>query len=390
MGLTTLVSPALARAESWTMLIYWAVDNDLHQASIPYLRALEKTGSSDRLNIIAQVDYPGRTRKTERIQIFREGTIPADPRNDVPHSRVLEEFDTETNSASPEVLTDFLLWGLKKFPADHYIVVIGSHGMNWRGIIEDHTSKSIMPLMDMGRSLEAMNQKRGKPIELLIMDACRMSFADTLFDLSGQAAWLIGSQFDVNGFDHGTPIAELAANPSMTTRELGLSYIRAYPHPDHAEPGISSSLLHLGPRPVTQWSRDFGEITAHLSGLRPEQKAALKDLLEITRNDYRDKAIDFGNLLEALQAVAAPLPARIRDLTDRYLGFTTEVDARDGTTMLSRYPARSVIQGSSFTAQSKRATGLALNCPSNKRDYRSTAFALVHAEWLDLCRELGF
>lgn len=306
--LATWASPASARADSWTMLIYWGVDNELHKFSIPYLKALEKTGSSDTLNLVAQVDYPGRTRKTERIQIFKEGSIAPDPRNDLPHSRVLETFEHETNSASPEVLTDFLLWGLKKFPADHYLVVIGSHGMNWRGIIEDHTSNSIMPLSGMRASLEAMNRKRGKPIELLIMDACRMAFADTLFELKGQAAWLIGSQFDVNGVDHGTPISELAANPSMSTRELGLSYIRAYPHPDHAEPGNAASLLHLGPRAVDQWSRDFAELNAYLTGLKAEQKASIRELLEITRNDYRDKAIDFGNLLEAVQSVAAPLP----------------------------------------------------------------------------------
>ena len=31
----------------------------------------------------------------------------------------------------PKVLTDFLRWGAKKYPAKNYMVVIGNHGAGW-------------------------------------------------------------------------------------------------------------------------------------------------------------------------------------------------------------------------------------------------------------------
>jgi len=37
----------------------------------------------------------------------------------------------ETNTGDPKVLSDFILWGAKNYPAEHYLVVVWNHGAGW-------------------------------------------------------------------------------------------------------------------------------------------------------------------------------------------------------------------------------------------------------------------
>ena len=47
-----------AAVKEWTVLVYWAVDNDLYDFSKPYLHEFEKVGSHQDLNIVVQYDFP--------------------------------------------------------------------------------------------------------------------------------------------------------------------------------------------------------------------------------------------------------------------------------------------------------------------------------------------
>lgn len=72
---------------------------------------------------------------------------------------------------------------------------------------------------------------------------------------------------------------------------------------------------------------------------------------------------------------------------ERYGIYTARKDARDGSVILSHFDPEALIQAATFTARSKSATGLSINCPRNLREYRKTLFAILHPEWLELCRE---
>ena len=382
-----------AFAESWTVLVYWAVDNDLYPDSVPYLSQFQEVGSSSNLRIVAEVDYPGSLRKTERLEIFNPSQVKSDPSLDLPYSRVIERFKKETDSADPATLTDFLLWGVRRFPADRYLVVLASHGMNWRGIIEDHDSGTVMPLEGVRRALYAMNQQRGQTLELLVADACRMSFADTLLGLAGQTQWMVGSQFDVNGFEHARPLLELARRPGLSPAQLGLEYVRSYPRRDALEPNFSASLLHLqdpGRDPMrVSWSQDMRWILDRLLELSPGQLLLVRDQLQITQNDFADQAIDFGNLMGALLSLLDPATPGLKAISDRYLTYSQHLDPQDGSVLLTQFHPQSVIQAASFTAGSQSATGLSLNCPKDLNAYRSSVFALLFPEWLEVCAKVS-
>jgi hypothetical protein len=101
----------------WTFMVFIAGDNNLDPAALKDIAEMAKVGSSDDLNIIVQLDRAN-DRKTRRFYITQGGGYRKD---------CVEIFD-ETNTGDPQVLEDFILWGIEKYPASRYALVIWNHG----------------------------------------------------------------------------------------------------------------------------------------------------------------------------------------------------------------------------------------------------------------------
>ncbi len=375
-----------ARAESWTVLVYWAVDNDLYEFSIPYLRQFEKVGSQSGLNLVVETDYPG-TRRSERTLILKDDGTPGRVDQDLPHSFVLETFGSESRSARPGTLGRFLGWGMKHFPADHYALVVGSHGMNWRGVIEDGSREEVMSLGGLRSVLRNFKERRGNPLELLVFDACRMAFGEVTHSLKGQVRYLLGSQFDVNGFDHASPLGELVATPRMSVRWLGERYVHHYPRADAGEPDFSSSLVSLDSDQVERFERDLDEVSHLILTLSEDEKVRLKKNLVFTQNEYRDLAVDVGHLAETLVRIRPDLAERLEGIRTRWMPGRTRVDSTGSIHHANDRPDALVIAASS-TAGSSPAHGLSLTCSPESASYAASPFGRRHPAWVLACRIL--
>jgi hypothetical protein len=91
--------------KKWTLMVYMAGDNNLSDAGDTDLREMRKVGSTPDVNVVAQFDNEG-DRGTNRYLIKRDG--------------LNEEIESmgETDSGDPRVLTAFVDWAVKKYPAD--------------------------------------------------------------------------------------------------------------------------------------------------------------------------------------------------------------------------------------------------------------------------------
>ncbi len=105
----------------WTVMVYLAGDNSLDGAGVVDLREMKKVGTGADIAVLAQFDRSGKTRTTKRYVVKRAGEIEGD---------VVEDLG-ETNTGDPGVLKDFILWGARNYPAEHYLVVIWNHGSGW-------------------------------------------------------------------------------------------------------------------------------------------------------------------------------------------------------------------------------------------------------------------
>lgn len=231
----------------WTVLVYLAGDNNLDGAGVVDLLEMKRVGSSDRVHVIAQFDRAGVKQATKRYRLRRGSKLAAD---------VLEELG-ETNTGDPKVLREFLSWGVKRYPAGHYLVVLWNHGSGWddsnlyaghgdyfsgdappiahkgvaigaggkgraiplaqaraavrrarralfgttvkrmvnsRAIAFDDQAKDFLDNIEMKRVVRDIGRLIGRPIDILGFDACLMSMLEVAYQVKGSAAFAVGSQ----------------------------------------------------------------------------------------------------------------------------------------------------------------------------------------------------
>ena len=102
-------------------MTYLAGDNDLDSAGVTDLGEMKNVGSSNNVNLVAQFDRRAASRQTRRYFLKKGSSLEED---------VVENLG-ETNTGDPRVLSDFVQWSVKNYPADRYMLVVWNHGNGW-------------------------------------------------------------------------------------------------------------------------------------------------------------------------------------------------------------------------------------------------------------------
>ena len=111
----------MAEQKDWTVMVYMAGDNNLDGAGVVDLKEMKKVGSTKQMNVIVQFDREGKNMATNRYYIQKGGTVTKDKVTGL----------GETNMGDPKILEDFVTWGVKNYPAKHYLLVLWNHGAGW-------------------------------------------------------------------------------------------------------------------------------------------------------------------------------------------------------------------------------------------------------------------
>jgi hypothetical protein len=203
------------KKKDWTVLVYAAADNDLEKHIVKNVADLERIISKNPdFNAVVQLDrgenpsntggkWPG----TRRIHLCTDKTA---ARIDSP---ALEDMG-HVNMADPGVLQDFIQWGMKSFPARHYMLVVSDHGLAWKGAIQDfsHNGKEMMSISDMKDAILDAEKNAGKKLDILCFDACDMAQAEVAYEMRETAGYLVASQ-DILGKE-GLPYRDIF-NPKV-------------------------------------------------------------------------------------------------------------------------------------------------------------------------------
>ncbi len=119
--------------QTWTIMLYQGRGRqDPEQDIYIDLNEAERIGSSDRVNMVAQIDrYRGGFNADGNWTGTRRYVV----RPDQDLTRVKSELvaEGELNMAAGETLADFIIWSAKNYPADKYVLVMSDHGMGWPG-----------------------------------------------------------------------------------------------------------------------------------------------------------------------------------------------------------------------------------------------------------------
>ncbi|UCD81720.1 MAG: hypothetical protein JSW26_09940, partial [Desulfobacterales bacterium] len=232
----------------WTIMVYLAGDNNLDSAGVVDLKEMKKVGTTDRIAVVAQFDRAGSKGATVRY-CLRKGTAVA---------KDAVQTLGETNMGDPKVLEDFVTWGIKNYPADHYLLVLWNHGAGWddanlyqgdvfsgaappvsrkkqpvatreaaaggraigfaqaraglsrtrralfsttvgaavrqRGIAFDDQAQDFLDNIELKKVMTRIKKKLRRKIDILGMDACLMSMVEVAYQMRDVADYSVGSE----------------------------------------------------------------------------------------------------------------------------------------------------------------------------------------------------
>ncbi len=224
----------------WTVLVYMGADNNLEDGLINDLDEFERAGgSTENVRILALLDRSGEYdesngdwtdtriyepgRDTSRdFQVTYPPTIDSKPLGE------LGELDT----AYVGNLLDFIVWGVKSYPAQHYAIILNDHGGAWYGTVTDETTgRGILTIPALSQAFDAALKNTGvEKFDLLINDACLMSGVEHYAAMARYFDYAIGSpEITLNpSFDMELLTELLNDNPNIDIGRLGKQIVDKY------------------------------------------------------------------------------------------------------------------------------------------------------------------
>jgi hypothetical protein len=251
----------------WTVLTYIAAHNNLDLLGRKNLGDILKVGSS--AEVVHGVLYDGHAGGGRYVM-----GEPGFASQQEPH-------DSSFDSGDPTAVVETATWLFERHPADHYGLVLWSHGTGWepseieqvarearpgaradakesrdralapggralfrttlramlgpdqpgeRAILFDDGTGHSLDTLELGRAARAIAERVGQPLDLLGMDACLMGNLEVAYELRKDVRCLVASQELVPG--HSWPYSEiygaLGADPGLTGRALARLVVDRY------------------------------------------------------------------------------------------------------------------------------------------------------------------
>lgn len=230
-----------AALDDWTVLVYMDADNNLELPGLLDLNEMEAAGSSERVNVIVQIDRAlgessddGDWTETRRYRILGD-----DDRN-LLNSELLVSLG-EQNMGDPAVLADFISWGIQSFPANRYALIVWDHGAGWSGIAYDGDAPTFdgstvhnadhISLPDLESALAQGLAAAGVPaLDVIGFDACLMGQLDVFQAVQPFARYAVGSEelMPGLGWDYEALLRNLYANPAVDGRSMATQMVNDF------------------------------------------------------------------------------------------------------------------------------------------------------------------
>lgn len=270
-----LASPMLCQAKNeWTVIVYMVNDgkagDSLEEANFKNLSQMKAYGAGKDAQIIVQMDGMSSGSSDEQNLNYKGGSRLLIEKGKIIDKGVLGEV----NMGDPQTLWNCLEWAKASHPANHYALIINSHGsgvFTWSGtgstsssnpgqvnfdpdkttkdkrnkiltkifkpnaqemqnavanngrfVAYDHTDKDALTVFEVAAVLETFNQRNGKKFDLVGFDACMPGSIEVLYELRDSCQYLVGSPetTPINGFSYESMARTLARNNNIEAEEF--------------------------------------------------------------------------------------------------------------------------------------------------------------------------
>lgn len=266
-----------AKAE-WTWLVYMAGDNNLEGAGRADLAEMKRVGSTPQVNVIVQFDTESNKTTRYRVEKNKLKTLTQMPGVDC---------------GDPKVLTGFIKWGMKTFPAKRYLLDVWNHGGGWENLPSDYDYDSIRSakpragsrLLRLKRALFRTTVKKihrrpaqqraiaidcgshdyldnqelrkavadalpaGGKFDVFACDACLMNMMEIAYELKDCARLMVGSEETEpgEGWPYAAILKALVAKPAMAPEDVARLVVAEYgKYYKKTGDAVTQSALDLG------------------------------------------------------------------------------------------------------------------------------------------------
>ena len=195
-----------------------------YQAATNDLKEMMSVGSDKNVNIIVETGGAKKwfnkavnNTKNQRWLIEKN------------NMKKLQEFGS-LNMGATSTLKDFMLWGIKNYPADKYSIVLWNHGSGIDGYGYDEKTNDMLSLKEIQTAFnETKNQNKVK-FELVGFDACLMSTLETASMMVPFSNYMVASEElePGHGWDYSKHLKLLHDNPTVSGKELGTEIAKGF------------------------------------------------------------------------------------------------------------------------------------------------------------------
>ncbi|MBU1109840.1 MAG: hypothetical protein KKB51_24375 [Candidatus Riflebacteria bacterium] len=229
----------------WTVVVYMVNDDKdttLENANFKNLGYLKSYDPGENHTLLVQLDGMSTGSSDEQKLNYKGGS-----RLRIEKGKYIDEGTLgEVNMGSPQTLWDCLKWAQEKYPAEHYALVINSHGsgvFTWWGegsvsssepgkvvfnpdrkagrfVAYDHTDKDALTIFEVAEVLKVFSQryKNGGKFDLVAFDACMPGSVEVLYQLRDSCDFMVGSAetTPITGFNYDAMARFMSRNSTFS------------------------------------------------------------------------------------------------------------------------------------------------------------------------------
>ncbi len=175
----------------WTLLFYFAGDNNLAASYAPIFQRLEAAANLPGLTILVFWDSDGNDDSNYyQVQYDTDLTQFANYTEGVNYWPM-----GEVNTGASFTLSDFIIWGVQRSPSTYYALILDDHGSGLGGLAWDDTSnKDRITLPELKLALNTATDQTQRKMDVLYMAMCLMGMLEDSYQVRGLADYYVASE----------------------------------------------------------------------------------------------------------------------------------------------------------------------------------------------------
>ncbi|MFX0065155.1 MAG: clostripain-related cysteine peptidase, partial [Candidatus Hermodarchaeota archaeon] len=286
---------------NWTILIFFSADNDLESDALEDLNELEIVGSTDEVQVLAFMDT-----RNEPAYLYH---VVQDDDPDTISSTILTDtgLPSEPDMGDPQVLKQFVEYGLTYFPAEQLMLVIWDHGQGFRGVSYDFDTKHHMSINGIREALNGIH------VDILTFDACLMGMLEVAYEFHELADYIVFSEEEMptDGLPYDEVLFFITTSPSISpltyANKLVDLYINSY---NSGSQGYYSyvTLSAIQTSKLGQLCEELNELTLLLGSENNYSVYAAYARFVSDHPETKSAFIDLGDFLIQLQNLSYKFP----------------------------------------------------------------------------------